>query len=130
MISQLSLWVPLLSFLCCWGAVLFGMLALASPGELAADGRDTWLHVAAFAAMTITAWPLSHRRGWMAARLPLLLTLAVLLEWLQPQLQPTRHFSLMDVGANLAGVGLGWLAALGVWSRVGQWRQTQHGKSV
>lgn len=102
--------IRLVAFFLCWAAVLAGMLLLPSPGEIAADGRDKWLHVAAFVTMSVTAWGLSTRLWWRASLWPVLIALAGLLEWLQPHLQPTREFSWLDIRANLAGVIVAWIA--------------------
>jgi len=99
----------ILLFLCVAALLCYGLLRSAPPPELFAQS-DKLEHLLAFAALAFTcraAFPhLGNERFW-----GLMLPLAPLLEWLQHLLQPaSRHFSLGDAAANLAGMLLAALA--------------------
>jgi hypothetical protein len=80
------------------------------------SGLDKAAHVAAFAGMAVTLWIAAPRwRPWVYP--VLLVSLALALEYLQPVVQPSREFSYLDMGANLAGVVVGLVFCRWGWFR-------------
>ena len=94
-------------FAACCAALLYGLLRPESPPQLFAQS-DKVLHLLAFAGLALSA-RLAFARVPGIVLWGTLLTLAPLLEWLQHALQPSRHFSSLDILANLSGVLLAWL---------------------
>lgn len=96
-------------FLACCAAFVYGVFRPELPPQLFEDS-DKALHVLAFAALA-----LSMRLAFVRVRglwlWSLLVALAPLVEWLQHALQPSRHFSLGDIHANLLGVGVALAAS-------------------
>lgn len=97
----------------CWAVVLTGMLAPASEvSPFVIQGLDKVIHLLALAGMMFTArqaFPaVPAGRFWSFA-----VVVAVVLECLQPVVQPDRDFSLFDMAANVAGVGLAALTLRG-----------------
>lgn len=92
-------------FLGCWTMVLWGMYSPGAQVPGTVPGGDKLIHALALLAMAFTArWALlgpSGRIFW-----PGMLILGVGLECLQPVIQPSRSFSVMDIAANLSGVCL------------------------
>lgn len=99
-------------FATCLCLMLYGLFRPAPPPELFHQS-DKLLHLAAFAALTLTGRAALTRIP-AAAFWTLLLTLGPVMELAQHWLQPVRTFSLADALANLTGTllagGLWWLA--------------------
>ena len=89
-------------------AQVSGLYAPTAPGPDGIPGLDKVAHFLAFAAPTFLAWLLGAR--WVVL---LLVAHALVAEPLQHALAPTRAAELGDAVANVLGVGVGALAAMG-----------------
>ncbi|HEY9034048.1 MAG TPA: VanZ family protein [Pseudomonadales bacterium] len=97
-----------LFFLLVWSAVFYGLFS-SQPAMPDMQGSDKLLHLLAFAGMAFSARLVFVRVApWLFW--PVMLALAVALEFLQPLVQPSRHFSEWDIVANGTGVACALLA--------------------
>jgi hypothetical protein len=108
------------AFLVCWGTVLYGMFAPQAAIAFAPRVGDLVLHFTALGLMAVTAQlalvSLPRSVLWSC-----LLVLAIVLESTQSVVQPSRHFSFADMGANVGGVvAAGVLCWAVVWCRGGR----------
>ena len=117
---------PLLRFRTLWlglGWLMVTVVAVASlmpvPVDLS-EGRDKYTHLATYGVLMSwfagLYWPQSRR-----ARIAIALAaLGILLEGLQG-MTAYRSFEPGDIAANLGGVMLGWIVALGPLKHVQEW---------
>lgn len=108
-----------LPFLVCCVLLAYGLFRPTPPPELFEES-DKVGHLLAFLALALTA-RLAFPRLPAALLWSSMLLLAPAMEGAQHWLQPTRQLSLMDAGANFAGVVL---ALLG-WRLSAWWRRRQ-----
>ncbi|UTW10628.1 hypothetical protein [Marinobacterium rhizophilum] len=92
-------------FLCCCACLLYGIFRPAGPPDLF-DQSDKVKHLLAFASLSFTgrlAFPRSNIMLFWGLMLPL----AVVLEWIQHWVQPSRVLSHLDAIANVTGAVIG-----------------------
>lgn len=98
-------WLRVLLFAVCIALVFYGMyIPVSTP--LVAGVNDKALHVMALIAVSVSSRLVFYRspsvRFWIA-----LFVIAAGMELLQPWVQPTRQFALLDMLANVFGAVLG-----------------------
>lgn len=101
-------------------AIATYLLLTPLPGAVFQSSNDKLLHVIGWMGLTLSlriAWPTLRFHYWAVMAVFLY---SVLLELLQ-NLVPQRHFSVLDLLANGAGVILGYILARLFWPFVDSW---------
>lgn len=99
-----------LIFLACVVGIFYGLFRDTPPPKVF-DQSDKVGHLLGFAALTLSGL-LALPKRWQPVFIVLTLILAISAEFIQQWLLPGRFYSLKDLYANLAGVGvvlLPWL---------------------
>lgn len=88
------------------------------PALLDGEHADKWAHLAAYLVLALLVDLSWSQRAFDLPKWGSLLAYGVLIELLQSQI-PGRVFSVLDIAANAAGIGLYAFALVGILRRVG-----------